>query len=110
MKKTYFLAAFFFVTLLTRGQDLRAPAYPLITHDPYFSIWSTTDRLAASPTRHWTGTDQPLLGIVKVDGMIYRFLGAEDQGYKPILPASDEKGYEMAFTEAAPSGDWMSVS
>jgi hypothetical protein len=102
MKKAFVLSALFFVTFLTRAQDFRAPAYPLITHDPYFSIWSTTDRLTASPTRHWTGSDQPLLGIVKVDGLVYRFLGAEDQVYKTVLPASDEKGYEMGYTEAAP--------
>ncbi|HEY4207887.1 MAG TPA: DUF5127 domain-containing protein, partial [Puia sp.] len=110
MKKTCILAALFFVTFLVRAQDFRAPAYPLITHDPYFSIWSTSDRLAASPTKHWTGTDQPLLGIVKVDGLLYRFLGAEDMGYKTVLPASDEKAYEMAYTEAAPAEDWKGLS
>ncbi|HVK49298.1 MAG TPA: DUF4965 domain-containing protein [Pseudobacter sp.] len=52
-----------------------APAYPLITHDPYFSIWSATDTLAASPTTHWTGKSHALTGILKVDGQLYRFMG-----------------------------------
>src|SRR5882757_10331692 len=109
MKKICLLAALFFTTLLTMAQSFRAPAYPLVTHDPYFSIWSTTDKLTSSPTSHWTGATQSLLGIVKVDGMIYRFLGAEDPGYKTILPATDEQSYEMAYTEAAPVESWMNV-
>ena len=110
MKKTCILAALFFLANLVKAQDFRAPAYPLITHDPYFSIWSTSDRLTASPTKHWTGTDQPLLGIVKVDGLTYRFIGAEDMGYKTVLPAADEKPYEMAYTESAPAEGWKDLS
>ena len=37
--------------------DLRAPAYPLVTIDPYTSAWSTSDELYGSPVKHWTGRD-----------------------------------------------------
>lgn len=37
--------------------ELRAPAYPLVTIDPYTSAWSTTDNLYDSPVKHWTGKD-----------------------------------------------------
>lgn len=55
---------------------LRAPAYPLITVDPYFSVWSMNDRLNGQPTRHWTGKDCPVQGVAQIDGQAYCFMGA----------------------------------
>ena len=33
----------------------KAAAVPLITHDPYFSIWSASDELNDSAPVHWSG-------------------------------------------------------
>lgn len=100
--------ACFFYTCQIQAQDRIAPAYPLITHNPNFSIWSNTDELSNSTTMHWTGADHSLLGMVSVDGKVYRFLGKEETRYKTILSAADEAPYEVSYTETQPEGNWSS--
>ncbi|MBQ8162827.1 MAG: DUF4965 domain-containing protein [Clostridia bacterium] len=62
---------------------LRAPAVPLITVDPYFSVWSPSDRLNFEKTVHWTGKENNIKGYVMVDGVKYLFMG-EDVHAKKI--------------------------
>lgn len=85
---------------------LRAPAYPLVTVDPNTSAWSMTDRLYDSPVRHWTGKDFPLIGVVKVDGVDYRFLGTEDVEMLPLVPTSLQGEWTGRYTTGQPSGEW----
>ncbi len=102
--------SFFVITLLSTlpviAQVSKAPAYPLITHDPYFSIWSFTDNLDASTTKHWTGTDHSITGRISVDGNVYSFLGKQERSFHTLLPASDESKYQSSFTEIEPSANW----
>ena len=89
-----FAAAVMFVACTSDVQvvknTLRAPAYPLVTIDPFTSAWSAADRLFDAPVTHWTGAEHNLIGILTVDGVPYRFLGKESPRNRLIARASDQ--------------------
>ena len=87
---------------------LRAPAYPLVTIDPYTSAWSFSDKLYEEPVRHWTGREHPLIGALRVDGQVYRFMGVEKMPLNSFLPTAAMEKWDAAYTEKEPAGKWTS--
>jgi hypothetical protein len=93
-----------------QAQSLRPPAYPLITHDPYFSVWAFQEELAAAPTQHWTGQPQSLEGIVRVDGRAYQFLGQAGPQYRTLIATVREQPYKARYTFKQPAAGWEKAS
>lgn len=86
---------------------LRPPAIPLITIDPYFSVWSVNDKLTDAYTAHWTGRPITIKGFATVDGQKYRFIGTDfphDQSGKGVccdIPAMEQTAFDYdAFSSA----------
>jgi hypothetical protein len=102
---TVFLTLFYY-TLPLAGQVSKAPAYPLITHDPYFSIWAFGENLNDEPTKHWTGKPHPLEGIITVDGVPYQFLGRPFSRNETVLPVAAENPYDCLYTFNKPIDGW----
>ncbi|MCJ7840038.1 DUF4965 domain-containing protein [Lederbergia sp. NSJ-179] len=57
------------------SQKLRPPSVPLVTNDPYLSIWSAVDHLYDDHTCHWTNKRNSMVGIILIDGKPRRFMG-----------------------------------
>ncbi|HEV2647551.1 MAG TPA: DUF4965 domain-containing protein [Acidobacteriaceae bacterium] len=73
-----FLAPLLLLAVTASGQTApahRPPAVPLVTNDPFFSIWSMGDALTDVNTRHWSGSDQNMNGLIRIDGNTYRWMG-----------------------------------
>lgn len=58
------------------------PALPLITHDPFFSLWDCGPAPTADEVRHWSGLEKPLRGTVTIDGLLMRWMGRS--GRRPM--------------------------
>lgn len=80
---------------------LRPPAVPLVTFNPYLSIWSEADRLTDDVTRHWTHREHPLVSLIRVDGQAYRLMGSEPKD----VPAMPQAGLEVTPTRSIYSFD-----
>src|SRR6266446_878675 len=99
---------------LAQQPQFRPPAVPLVTHDPYFSVWSMADKLTDDRPRHWTGASNGMAGMSMIDGKSYRFMGQWGESASPmkqislqILPTRsiyefEAGGIRMALTFTSP--------
>jgi hypothetical protein len=80
--------------LSAQSTAFRPPAIPLVTHDPYFSIWSFADRPTDDITRHWTGKTNGMCCMAIIDGACLRLLGT----YPGDVPAMKETSSTISPT------------
>lgn len=94
------------------NNNFRPAAVPLVTVDPYFSVWSTSDHLYEDTTKHWTGKPNSMTGIILIDSKAYSFMGKvsdnidilkqESVIVKPLTTTYTFKGHgirlQMQFT------------
>lgn len=68
---------------MSSSASFRPPAVPLVTHDPYFSVWSFNDSPTDDHTKHWTGATMALTVLARVDGEPFRLVGREPEDVEP---------------------------
>ncbi|TAE32049.1 MAG: DUF4965 domain-containing protein [Cytophagales bacterium] len=92
----------------TPKPSLNPPAIPLITIDPYTSIWSFGGKLNGDPTRHWTGRAHALNGLIRVDGRVFRFMGKPTFTGDTLVPSGLKQAYKARYTTEKPADNWAS--
>ena len=86
----------------------RPPAVPLVSCDPFFSVWSAADKLTEKDTTHWAGANQPISITLTADGKTWRLCGLEPQSI-PALPQTGVKVMPLQ-TRYAFAGNGLRVS
>ncbi|MBR3645419.1 MAG: DUF4965 domain-containing protein, partial [Lachnospiraceae bacterium] len=78
----------------------KASSIPIIVSDPYFSIWSDTDKLYEGDLVHWAKMRQKIRGYINVDGEIFCFMGNRqfhnviEQKYVDVTATATEYFFE----------------
>lgn len=88
------------MSIVSKTAKQLLPAYPLFVKDPFFSIWSPSERLNESNTMFWTGKTVRTYGLVHADGKTYVFMGIVPKAEKMTQTSLGVSafGTEYAFT------------
>ena len=84
MKKLILFTTASLVELTGVAQSFRPPSVPLVTFDPFLSIWSGADRLTDRNTEHWTKREHSLVSLIRVDGQSFRLMGNDPSALPPM--------------------------
>lgn len=85
------------------NKNFRPVSVPLITVDPFFSVWSFADNLTDDVTRHWTGRRNPMTGIIKIDDRAFFFMGKmvySNRHYNEKFPTIPQTNVEVTPTSS----------
>lgn len=82
--------------------NFRPAAVPLVTVDPYFSVWSNSDNLMYDHTRHWTTAPNGMVGMINIDGKVWKFMGKLEPGAKLYETKADPDGMEQKSLSVSP--------
>ncbi len=75
---------------------MRPPCTPIITIEPYFSVWSEQDIL--QNTTHWTGKPNTIRGTVFVDGTPWHFMGLGGEGENMTVESRQIDAFSTSYT------------
>ena len=108
MKHTIRSLAIVLASSLPAAAAFRPPAVPLVSCDPFFSVWSAADKLTDAETTHWSGAKQPISITLIADGKTWRLCGLEPQSV-PALPQTSVKVMPLQTTYSF-AGSGLKVS
>jgi len=86
MSSNFFVVAFLLLVSYHTSVDagliagFRPPSVPLITYDPYLSVWSSATSLTDNWPQLWDGTTKAFSGQIRIDGKAFRYMGDTSSG------------------------------
>jgi len=84
--------------------------YPIIMIDPNINAWSATPTLYSNHLQHSDGYELPLVGIIRVDGKAFRFMGSGKLPDKALAGMSSDENWDGRYTFIKPDNGWESIN